>query len=362
MQPDPDLEPPDLTVTAVWLAAAAIAIMALRGTFVLAVVPGAALAVGLTVGVLAGLAHASVLAYDRWRSRWPARQLLWMLPIVDLAAAFLVLAIILAYPNGTGDTELWRDLTGLPPTPFTRLVTTLFMLVAFQVAYLFLRLLGRYLADPRSWSGEPRDGLTSLAFALGLVILACTLLYGQARRPHNVAYVRGWMALGLAARPADALRHFQEIVERYPDSGLADASLYRMARIEADELGHPQEAATHLQRLLARWPSSPFADDALFDLAELRAGPLDDPAAAIASFAQVRTSYPRSYLTERAALGQARALIKAKRAPEAEALLAAIERGPARSRIVREEPDGTIVVEPLTVAVQTIRNRATPPK
>lgn len=362
MQPDPDLQPPDLTVTAVWIAAAAIAIMALRGTFLLAVVPGAALAVGSTIGLLAVLAHASVLAYDRLRSRWPARQLLWMLPIADLAAAFAVLSITLAYPNWTGDAELWRDLSGLPPTPFTRLVTTLFMLVAFQVAYLFLRLLGRYLADPRSWSGEPRDGLTSLAFALGLVILSCTLLYGQARRPHNVAYLRGWVALGMAARPADALRHFQEIVERYPDSGLADASLYRMARIEADELGHPQEAATHLERLLARWPASPFADDALFDLAELRLGPLEDAPRAIETFAKVRASYPRSYLAERAALGQARALVKARRAPEAEALLAALERGPARTRIVREETDGTILVEPLTVAIQTIRKSLAPVK
>lgn len=362
MQPDPDLEPPDLTVTAVWIAAAAIAILALRGTFLLAVVPGVAVALATVTLGLALAAHVSVLLYDRLQSRLPARQLLWMVPLLNLTASFAALALPLAYPTWAGDPELWRDLTGLPPTPFTRLVTTLFMLVGIQVAYLFFRLLGRYLSDPRSWTGEPRDGLTSLVFAAGLVILACTLLYGQAHRPQNVAYLRGWVALGMAQRPADALRHFQDVVERYPESGLADSCLYRMARIETDEMGHPAEAAAHLDRLLTRFPASPFADDALHDLGELRLGPLADPAGAIAAFTQLRTRFPRSYLTERAALGHARALARSNRAPEATALLADLERAPHRPRIVREDPDGALIVEPLTLAVQTIRKSLASPK
>lgn len=364
MNPDDEPQPPDLAVTAVWLAAAAIVIMGLRGTFLLVIVPGAAAAIAMAVLTLALTAHAGVLLYDRLLAHWPGRQLLWIIPLLDLAFAFVALCAPLAWPTWTGDPEMWRDLAGLPPATFTRLVTLLFLLVAFQVGYLFLRLLGRYLADPRSWRSEARDGLTSVVFASGLVVLACTILYGQAHRPHNVAYMRGWMALGAGGRPADALRAFQDVVERYPDSGLGDACLYRMARIEADDLGHPAEAVVHLKKLIARWPSSPLADDALFDLGELSLSGLDDPAGAATAFAEVRTRYPRSYLTERAALGLARALAKGGRVPEAEAVLAGLETGSARPRIVREDADGHLVVEPLNVAVDAVRRSfdRSPPK
>ena len=346
---------PDLAVTAVWIAAAAIVVMALRGTFLLVLVPGAAVVIGLTVAGLSLAAHAGVLLYDRLRARRPARQLLWLIPLVDLAVAFACICLPLAWPTWSGDQELWRDLIGLPPTPFTRLVTTLFLLVAFQVSYLFVRLLARYLADPRSWAGESRDGLTSLVFSAGLVMLACTVLYGQARRPQNVLYMRGWLALTMGGRPADALREFQEVVERFPDSGLADSCLYRMARIEADDLGHAAEAATHLKKLIARWPQSPLADDALFDLGELALGPLDDAPAAVSAFEDVRKRWPRSYLTERATLGHAKALIKAKRAAEARQVLVDLERSPARSRLVSEDTDGALVVEPLAAAIENVR-------
>ena len=345
----------DAVTAALFLATAAAAIMAIRGSLPLLLVPGAAVALALTVGALSLAAAASLRAYDRLLARLPGRQLLWLVPLTDLALAFAALSLPLALPGWLGDHEFWKDVTGIPPTPFTRLVTLMFGLIGLQVAYVFARLLARYLADPRSWHAGPRDNLTSLVFASGLVVLACVLLYGQAHRPQNIVYMQGWYALGAGGRPADAFRAFAEVVERYPDSGFADAALYRMARIEADDLGHPAEAVSHLRQLLARWPDSSLADDALEDLGELSLGPLKDPAAAEKSFAELRRRFPRSYLCERATLGHARALARLARAADATRLLDDLERAPHRTRIVTEDEDGAPRVQATEAALAEVR-------
>ena len=340
---------------ALFLTAAAALIMAVRGTLAFALVPGAALAIAAWIAALSLASAAAVRVYDRLLERLPGRQLLWLIPLADLALAFGVLAVVLGTPGWCGDHEFWKDLTGIPPTPFTRLVTLLFALVGLQVAQVFARLLARYLADPRSWHAGPRDGLTSLAFAGGLVVLACVLLYGQAHRPQNIVYMRGWFALSPGGRPADALRAFAEVVERYPDSGFADAALYRIARIEADDLAHPAEAAARLKELLARWPASTLADDALEDLGELSLGALNDAAGAEKAFLEVRRRFPRSYLAERAALGLARALAREGRITDAGHALDELLSGTHRPRIVSEDEEGRLRVESTAEAALAVR-------
>jgi hypothetical protein len=338
-----------------WIGGFALAFLALRGTLGFLLVPGAAVVLAVVVAGLALGVQASVTVYERLVGRLPGRRLLWLLPLVNLAVASASVSLPLAMPSWCGDHELWKDLLGMPPTPFTRLVTTIFVLVAFHVAYLFMRLVVRFLADPRSWQRTGGDGITTLVFALGLVVLAATILYGQAHRQQNVLFLRGGLALGIGGRPGDALRSFAEVVERYPKSGLADACMYRMARIESDEMGHPAEAVAHFKQLIARWPDSPYCDDALLDLAELSLGPLADPASAETWYREVIRRFPRSYLAERASLGLARALASRGQAAEAAKVLDALKSGAARGRIVREDGDGRLVVEPLGGAIDTVR-------
>lgn len=336
-----------------WIGMFALAIMAVRGTLPLLLVPGVVLALVVMIATLAAASHAVLVLQERLADRVPSQRLLWLLPLLDLAIAFTLLAVPLAAPSWRGDYELWKDLLGLPPTPFTRLVTMFFVLIAFQVFYVFVRLVVRFLSDARSWERASNDGITSLVCASGLVLLACMILYGQARRPHNVLYVRGWIASALAGRPSEGLVHFGEVVERFPDSGVADACMYRMACIEVQDLAHPADAEAHLKTLIQRWPTSPFVDDALFDLAGLALA-RGDAAASERLFAEVAARFPRSYLTERAALGRARALAKAGRRAEGAHLLDALALGPARARIVTED-DGRVVVTPLVRAVAEAR-------
>jgi hypothetical protein len=338
-----------------WLGMFALGFLAMRGTLPLLLVPGVVLVLVLAVLGLAVATHAMLALQERLAERMPSQRLLWLLPIVDLAVAFCAVALPLAVPSWIGDYELWKDLLGVPPTPFTRLVTALFVLITFQVFYLFVKLVVRFFTDPKSWERASGDGVTSIVCASGLVFLACLLLYGQAHRAHNVLYLKGWMSLALAGRPAQAITHFGEVVERYPDSGIADACLYRIARIESEELSRPADAESRLKALVKRWPTSPFLDDALFDLGDLALA-RDDAAEAERLFAEVGTRFPRSYLTERAALGRARALGRAGRRAEGAKVLDNLIAGPARGRIV-SEVDGRVVVTPLVRAVQEMRER-----
>jgi tetratricopeptide (TPR) repeat protein len=337
--------------------------MMARGTWPLLAVAAAAAFLAAVAAGLAAACGIAVTAYDRLSRSWPAQRLLWVLPLADLAAAFVLLFAPLAIPSWRGEHDHWKDLLGLPPAPFTRLVMTAFVTIGFQVVYLFLVLARRTIAG---WARAPArtvpaDAVTTLAVAAGLAILAALIVHWQLALPHNMAYLRGWVALGLGNRPSDAAAHFTRVVASYPDSDLADACLYRLAHIEADELGQPARAADHLERLLERYPRSPYIDDALFELGEMAlAPPAPHPARAESRFRAVLERFPRSYLRERSLLGLARALLAAGRHVEGGRALDELLAGPSRPRIVTDPPGERVRVTGLAEAVAAVRAGAAP--
>jgi len=332
------------SIATAWVAFFGLAFLHFRGTLVLLELPVVQVTF-LSFCVFLGVNVALALrVYERLRERLPPQRLLWLLPLGDFTLCFLVLFLIVGMPSWFGRHDFWKDLTGIPPTPFTRLVTTSFILSGFQMVYLFVCLARRFLADLPSMRLSGVDTMTSLACSIGFVAVPLVVIFGRVVLPQNVSYVRGWISLGFSQYPQEAMEHFRRVVEDYPDSDLADSSLFRMSRIEIDVLGHPANGEAMLVRLIDRYPCSPIIDDALFNLGELYLRSPARPELAIATFRKLLGSFPGSYLSERASLGLAKALLQKGKDKEALAAIRDLEQMGARRFVVGEEPDGEIWV------------------
>ena len=335
----------NVALAASWIGAFALAFLVVRGTSGLLVVPGAAAGFLALVIALALAVELSIEAYDRFKARVPPQRLLWILPLVNLFGGYALIFAVIGAPSWSGRFDFWKDLVGIPPTPFTRLVTASFVVVGFSVGFLFVRLVARFLREPIGASLAPLDTVTTLACTVGLALIPAILIWGHLALPQNVHYLRGWIAVGMAHRPQEALEHFGRVVEAYPDSDLADSSLYRMARIEMEVLGRHADAEKKLERLIARYPRSPLVDDALLDLGDLALRTPSRPDRARGFLGRLLATFPRSYLRERAFVAMARALFESGRVADARALLEPLSRGEGRRLTVIEDAFGEVRVQ-----------------
>ncbi|MFZ5831302.1 MAG: tetratricopeptide repeat protein [Planctomycetota bacterium] len=127
----------------------------------------------------------------------------------------------------------------------------------------------------------------------------------------------GEIAFG-AGRPADALKHFQRSLQKFPQGRLQDDCRLGLAR-SLEQLGRNDEAE-HILSALAEKPTSPLADEAQVQLGSLlyRLDRYDEAATA---FRTVSQKWPESPACRSARLGEGWVHLKQGRIEEAQTLL-----------------------------------------
>ena len=118
-----------------------------------------------------------------------------------------------------------------------------------------------------------------------------------------------------------AAQEYQNLVEDYPRSPLADDALYKLAYIHAEELGRPSAALVQYRILADHYPSSPYVDDALMRIMMIQRKVLRDPEAVRRTWDELCTRFPaRTSLLARGLLEVIRAHFDSQQYQEAAAV------------------------------------------
>lgn len=94
-------------------------------------------------------------------------------------------------------------------------------------------------------------------------------------------------------RPGDAARHLKSLEAEFPDDPRIESALFRLAETYRADLSDCKNALRIYDQIVERGPGSPWSDDALFRAAACRQS-LGDDAGAVANYADLRARYPAS--------------------------------------------------------------------
>ena len=125
----------------------------------------------------------------------------------------------------------------------------------------------------------------------------------------------------------EAIAHYVQIAERFPESGLAPGALYWIAQAEAEQDRYP-EAVLTLHRLIAVYPGDTLAPEALYRMGAAYVA-MDSLAWSITPYERVLADYDTSDVAPEAGLALGRVYLALGRRLEAlDALRVTIERYP----------------------------------
>lgn len=100
----------------------------------------------------------------------------------------------------------------------------------------------------------------------------------------------------------DAIRGYQELLNRFPESHYAADSLYEIAKMYKYNLKKPDEAIAKYEELLRRYPKSEFVKTASYEIAEIL-DQLGKKTDALVKYRNIITKFGRADIVEKAYFG-----------------------------------------------------------
>lgn len=262
---------------------------------------------------------------------------LWALPLAQMGGSVTLLLAGLWLPTAFGAPDFWRDRLEVSPGPMTDVVLLASLLLLGSSVLSFALLSYEWVRGRMVLTMPPQDATTRLALRTAAVCLA--LLAGALTffSNENLEYVRAWTLYSWHRDAEGAIRVFRRLASR-PGSRLGDNSLLRIALISRD-LGRSDEAREAVRELLERFPESPLADDATFWLGRLEMSDRHE-AAAREQFERVARNWPGSYLADDALVLLLQLARERKDAVEERRLAAMLEAGHAGGYVEQERAGG----------------------
>lgn len=132
--------------------------------------------------------------------------------------------------------------------------------------------------------------MSRLLLLLAAICLLATVLAGCSSKSERL-YRRAETFLAQGQFEMAAEEYFN-LVEEHPRSPLADAALYKLAYIHAEELGRPSAALVQYRRLADEYPASPYADDALMRIMAIQRRVLNDPVSVRRTWEELCSRFP----------------------------------------------------------------------
>ncbi len=125
-----------------------------------------------------------------------------------------------------------------------------------------------------------------------LLLVTCGLMVigaGCSSRPERLyRRAEAFLAQGQFEMAAE---EYRRLVREHPRSELADDALYKLAYVNAEELGRPSAALLQYRAIIDRYPSSPYVDDAMMRVMAIQRKVLRDPAAVRQTWDEMRERF-----------------------------------------------------------------------
>ncbi len=202
---------------------------------------------------------------DGTQSPLGALRSIWLAPLLFLSVVLMSFGIVLFMPTWFGVIDAWPRWTGVAPEELIPCLVG-FCVQVFVTAALFAwACIRKYLREALPLKEPLRD---PVALPLLGILALCLfgLTFGVARiSSGKFAHLRAYLTLK-ADQPRKSLGILAQSLNQAPDGPLADTALYRMARLQEEELFEPKLAIPLLELLLEKFPQSPWADDATYKL------------------------------------------------------------------------------------------------
>ncbi|PKK92029.1 MAG: hypothetical protein CVV64_01030 [Candidatus Wallbacteria bacterium HGW-Wallbacteria-1] len=236
----------------------------------------------------------------------------WMLPLLNLAGAYLTLGVFIGVAKLLEPHDTWSHLTSLPSPMAIKVGAIIYICLNVNVV------LGLPVSFYQYWSRREeqaeRSGLhsrTLMAARLAPValILLLAVLLGVLVRwfPQNIHFYYAISRARSLGNADEAREVFENFLRRYPESSLADNARMGLANLLIHRCGRPEDGLTLLLKV-AENSESTYGDEAMFRAAAVTLSEMGDIESALAQFEVFLKRYPLNPLADDACVIAAREL------------------------------------------------------